>query len=579
MAESVGLREFLKGVECFAALEPASLALLEDKMTLASYQPGEVICEEGEPGEWMFIVAEGELAVRKKAEDSVIQVAVLKPGDFGGMMSLFDEEPRSATLMARGPVTLWRLDHDTFHELLLENNALSLKMLTFLSQRMRRDSHNLAATLRYTHVSGLDKVYVECSPQERLILDTVNHKVAAADSLDAVMNFYFDSIRKVGPCDRIGLAFVQEDGTRLVSHWNRATYEPLHLEKDYAYGLLDSSLESVLESGAPRIIDDLEEYLHQHPNSRATKLVVEEGLRSNIACPLVVGDRPIGILFRSSRRPKAYDEHQVRIHYAVADRLSQAVEKAYRIEQLTAANKGYFEMLGFVSHELKSPISSVVMNGNVMLGGYMGELGDKQRDALERMMKQCHYLLGLVNDYLNLAHMESGQLDVQIKRDVDFVAAVVEPALDTVEPQLQDKKIRLERSAPAQAVYADCAPEMLQIVMVNLLSNAVKYGVEGGDVRLAVERQNGMLRVSVWNSGPGFPEDQRLRLFRKFSRLQTDELLKRRGTGVGLYTTWRIVQAHHGHIEANSKHGKWAEFAFELPQPSPCRGTGEDATA
>jgi len=568
MEQDGTLRDFLRGVECFATLDPASLALLEEEMSLARYERGDVVCSEGEAGDWMFIVASGELAVRKAAEgDSEIQVAVLKAGDFGGMMSLFDKESRSATLVARCPTALWRLDHDSFHELLFANNALSLKMLTFLSHRMRRDSHNLAATLRYTHVSGLDKVYIECSPHERLILDTINHKVAAADSLHAVMEFYFDTIRKVGPCDRIGLAFVEQDGSRVVSHWNRATYEPLLLDKGYAGDLEGSSLASVLETGAPRIIEDLEKYLREHPNSQSTSLVVEEGLRSSIACPLMVEKRPVGILFRSSRRRNAYDEHQVRIHYAVADRLSQAVEKAYRIEQLAAANQGYFEMLGFVSHELKSPLSSMVMSGNVMLEGYLGDMDDRQRESVERMMKQCHYLLGLINDYLNLSRMESGQLEVSFRKDVDFVGTVVKPSLDIVRAQVDEKQIGVDCHWPDEEVPVECAPEMMQIVMVNLLSNATKYGVEGGVTRVEVRRDNGRLAVTVWNKGPGFPEDQRARLFRKFSRLQTKELLERKGTGVGLYTTWRIIQAHRGRIEARSKHGEWAEFSFEIPQP------------
>jgi len=106
---------------------------------------------------------------------------------------------------------------------------------------------------------------------------------------------------------------------------------------------------------------------------------------------------------------------------------------------------------------------------------------------------------------------------------------------------------------------------LLQIVVVNLLSNAVKYGNEGGEVRLTVRNEDDRLITSVWNEGPGFPEEEQSKLFRKFSRIQTPELLQRKGTGVGLYTTWRIVQSHQGRIEARSKHGEWAEFTFTIP--------------
>jgi len=75
--------------------------------------------------------------------------------------------------------------------------------------------------------------------------------------------------------------------------------------------------------------------------------------------------------------------------------------------------------------------------------------------------------------------------------------------------------------------------------------------------------------LAVWNEGPGFPEAEKSRLFRKFSRLQTPELLKQKGTGVGLYTSWRIVRLHGGRIRADSEEGHWAEFRVELPQPLP----------
>jgi signal transduction histidine kinase len=73
------------------------------------------------------------------------------------------------------------------------------------------------------------------------------------------------------------------------------------------------------------------------------------------------------------------------------------------------------------------------------------------------------------------------------------------------------------------------------------------------------------LLVSVWNEGPGFPESEKKFLFRKFSRLHSEELQGRKGTGIGLYICWRIVQLHHGHIWADSLSGEWAEFLFRLP--------------
>ncbi len=86
---------------------------------------------------------------------------------------------------------------------------------------------------------------------------------------------------------------------------------------------------------------------------------------------------------------------------------------------------------------------------------------------------------------------------------------------------------------------------------------------------MRVEKDSSGFLVGVRNEGPGWPPEERTKLFRKFSRLQTPELQAKKGTGVGLYTSWRIIHLHGGRIDAHSAHGHWAEFNFEIPQPLP----------
>ncbi|HPO12661.1 MAG TPA: cyclic nucleotide-binding domain-containing protein [Candidatus Hydrogenedentes bacterium] len=562
------LHHFFRGIDCFASLEESALGIIEEGVCTVRFQPGEVICNEGDPGDWMFIVGSGEVSVIRTTEDGTpVHVAALRAGDFGGIMSLFDEEPRSATLRARDAVELWTLSHDTFQHLIERNAKLARAMLAFMSRRMRHDSHSLAKTLRYVDVSGQRWLYEECSPQERLILDMVNQKVASASSLDAIMNFLFDSMRRVGACDRLGLAFIEEEGRRVTLYWTRADYEPLSITKGYTADLQGSSLEAVLESGQPRVINDLKLHLMKNPGSVSTKLIVREGIRSSMTCPLIVEGRPLGFLFRSSRHPNVFDKHQVQLHLAIAERLTQAVEKAYRIEQLTAANQAYFEMLGFVSHEIKSPLASSVMDCSVLLGGWLGSMEPLHRQKIERIDFKCRYLLDLVGEYLNLSRIESSQLQPNFQQDVNFVDEIIDPAIEIVAAQIEEKGIRLTRDWDGGDIAVHCAPDLLKIVAVNLLSNAVKYGNENGEIRIRLQRQDHRFEVSVWNEGPGFPEEERSKLFRKFSRLQTPELLKQKGTGVGLYTTWKIILTHKGHIRAESEQGKWAQFTFEIPQP------------
>ncbi len=96
---------------------------------------------------------------------------------------------------------------------------------------------------------------------------------------------------------------------------------------------------------------------------------------------------------------------------AIAERLSQAVEKAWRIEELEQANYAYTQMLGFVSHELKSPVASMVTDARLLADGYLGDMPPQQKDKLERLIRKGEYLLDLVREYLDLARVEGGELE------------------------------------------------------------------------------------------------------------------------------------------------------------------------
>lgn len=404
---------------------------------------------------------------------------------------------------------------------------------------------------------------------ERQVLDRVNQKVAAAESLEALIDFLFEAVQPVFECDRVGVSFLEEGGTRLIAHYARTAYEPVLLKKGYSEELAEGSLGQVIESGRPRILRDLEEHLARRPSSRSTRILVREGVRSSMTCPLLVEGRTAGLLFFSSRRPDAYAEHHVRLHLAIAERLAQAVEKARRIEELAEANRAYSEMLGFVSHELKSPLASIVMDAHLLTEGYVGVMPEAQRDVVVKINRKADYLLNIVREYLDLARIEGGELTLEARGGIDLMAEVIEPACEIVRALADEKRMHLERRYPASPAIATCDPELLRIVALNLLGNAVKYGREGGFVRAATGSAPSGAWFSVWNEGPGFPAGLRPRLFRRFSRLETPELKKQKGTGVGLYTCWRIVTLHGGRIDASSEEGSWAEFRVDLPGVEP----------
>ncbi len=416
----------------------------------------------------------------------------------------------------------------------------------------------------------------EFTPDERRVIETINRKVAAATSLDEVMDFVFEATRHICPCDRIGLAFVEPDGERIKTHYARAVYQPLILTRHYSEDLSQTSLGNIISRNRLRLINDLKHYTNFRPESISAPLLLREGVRSSMTCPLSVDQRNIGVFFRSSRTPNVYDRHQARLYLAIAERLSQAIEKAYRIEQLTAANRAYFETLSFVTHELKAPVASLVSDATLLAEGYFGELNDAQQKKIEGMVRRGNFMLGLTREYLDLARIEGQALNINPRENLDLFDDVIELALDQVSAQIEYKGMELDIQAQS-GITVQCDPNLLKIVILNLLSNAVKYGEK--KIRMKAEEKPDSIRIQVWNDGEGFRADEKRHLFRKFSRLENRNAKRVRGTGVGLYNSWRIVKLHGGRIEADSQPGEWASFSFEIPQPLPEVAPDEDNEA
>jgi D-lactate dehydrogenase len=210
MKDGAYLLSLLRKAEGAASLTVSSMNLLQDTLKQRFYQDGELICEEGDVADWMFIVDRGEVAVIKRGDDdALVEISRLESGDFGGMMSLFEQVPRSARLEARGGTVLFILHHDTLEKLLEKNHDLGMGIMTFMSRCMRRDSERLArlriASLdsRFSMVVFDSKPYTEtifreCN-RDRFALQFFEHRLAPATAasalgFDAVCVFVNDNV-------------------------------------------------------------------------------------------------------------------------------------------------------------------------------------------------------------------------------------------------------------------------------------------------------------------------------------------------------------------------------------------------
>lgn len=405
---------------------------------------------------------------------------------------------------------------------------------------------------------------IEFSSDEKKILRGINQRVADGLSLIDILDFIFYESSKIIPLDRLDVAFLEDENSRLVLYYARTSYSPLHLIKGYSSDIQGGSIQSVLDTGYPSIINNLEEHFAQNPRSESAALLLKEGIKSSIASPLKVNSRNIGIIMLRSKTVNAYSLHHIKLLLAFRERLAQAVDKTHQIEKLTKTINAYMEMLSFITHELKNPLASIITLGRTIASGYFGEISNKNKEMVNRIVKKTEYLHNIALEYLNLARFESGVFNIK-PQEVFFVEDVVIPSIEFVETNINEKNMKIIINTNIHDLKVICDPELIKIVLNNLLSNAVKYGYPNKKIILSLDADKNILHVSVWNEGPGFPENEKIKLFRKFSRVNTPELMEQSGHGVGLYVTWKIIQLHSGHIWAKSKLGNWAEFIFEIP--------------
>ncbi len=228
-------------------------------------------------------------------------------------------------------------------------------------------------------------------------------------------------------------------------------------------------------------------------------------------------------------------------------------------EKLTALNKSYLDLIGFVSHELKGILGSIVMNIYSIKEGYLGTLNEKQQKAMNSAARTLDHFETMVKNYLDLSRIEKGELEIK-PTAADLAEDIVKPALGHFEKQIQEKHLQVTNLVlPGIKLSAD--KNLLLIVCDNLLGNACKYSQPGAQVIIEGIIEQDHIKVSVYNEGTPIKEEQQQQLFKKFSRLEGSE--KIRGTGIGLYITRQIIEKHQGKIWVEAKeHGN--SFIFIL---------------
>ena len=393
-------------------------------------------------------------------------------------------------------------------------------------------------------------------------LEAANRSARALGSsldLEQAFGAFIREVRGLVPFDRTAIVLVENGMGKTIATAGRGANEvfppgtsaPLH----------GSVLERV-QNGEVVVRRDLSQM--QYSEDRH---LVDLGLRSELLAPLLLGARPIGMISLSRAEANAFTEEEVELVSLLGRLVATAVQniRAYEaerqtVEELRRLSALRADFVSLVSHELRSPMAAVIGAARTLQERWRA-LSAGQREAfLALIADETNRLASLIGDVLDTSRIEAGTFSYSFT-DVDLLR-LVEDAVSAAALGQDEVRVRAVVAGPLPPIRGD--RERLRQVLANLIENAVKYSPAGDEVEVNAGQENGAVRITVTDRGPGIPHDQRVLIFEKFGRADVPGASKP-GTGLGLFIARSIAEAHGGTVEVESRPEKGTVFTFTLP--------------
>ena len=244
------------------------------------------------------------------------------------------------------------------------------------------------------------------------------------------------------------------------------------------------------------------------------------------------------------------------------DELEMASKEIAKLEE---TRNRFLKFLGVTVHDLKAPLTAIQSYFWVMLGGFAGDITDKQRNMLERSSHRIKELLNLISDLLDIPRIETGQIVQEMK--LFSLSQIIKASVGDLRDLGKQKNVKLKAELPQGLPKIYGSGPRLQQVITNLINNAINYTPEG-TVTVRVNEEDNDIQIEVMDTGIGIPSEDLPHIFDDFFRASNVET---KGTGLGLSITKRIVEAHGGRIWVESpcpETNTGSKFTFTLPKKS-----------
>jgi len=230
------------------------------------------------------------------------------------------------------------------------------------------------------------------------------------------------------------------------------------------------------------------------------------------------------------------------------------------ITQFQARDTAKTNLLATVSHELKTPLSSINLSLKLLDDKRVGSLNEEQKEVINSLRQQSNRLSRVINELLDYSQIETG--NIKLRFSPANPEDVIDLGVTALMLQISEKNINLETEIADNLPSINADVEKTVFVLVNLLSNAIRFSKENDMIKIKVSRQKNEIYFSVADNGPGIPKNQKEKLFERFTNIGDKS---KRGWGLGLAIAKEFVQAQNGKIWVESEVGKGSNFIFSLP--------------
>jgi signal transduction histidine kinase len=428
-----------------------------------------------------------------------------------------------------------------------------------MTERLRRLLHSLEAQVTARTAELAQRV------EQLNLINQVGRNANSFIELNPLLATVAGLIRQTFDYYVVIVALIDEDAGELYIPAGDSAEDIDLLARNVRLSLTQSSIMAhVARTGEPLVVSDVSQ------ESRYLYLDELPYTRSELALPLIVGEKVLGVLDLQDKSANAFSPNDVQVLQTLAAQIAVAIQNAALFDtaqearaEAEEANRLKTQFLTNMSHELRTPLNAVINFAYLLSVGIEGTLEPNQKDLVDRIGVAGEHLLNLINDILDLAKIESGRVAMYLE---DFaIGELVKGVMSTAVGLVRGKSIELKQEIPGDLPLVRADRGRIRQVLLNLVANAAKF-TKTGLISVWATADDNWVTIHVSDTGIGIAPEDMDKVFTAFLQVDGDLTRQVGGTGLGLPISKQFVEMHGGQMWLESDVGIGSTFSFTLPR-------------